>query len=100
MLLTISQVIVLLANSGFINRSPEPVVNEQPISLEEIKAVETDLKKVIKTLNDINTDSDVKDDHAKANKTEDKPVEVLPGKVKKVVEHEKTIKKQAEIKAV
>ncbi len=63
---------------------------------DEIKAVETDLKKVIKILNDINTDSDVKDDHAKANKTEDKPVEVLPGKVKKeikVVEQDKKLKK-------
>ena len=100
MFLTISQVILLLANSGSINRVPEPVVNEQAVSLDEIKSVETDLKKVIKILKNIKTDSDVKDDLAKANKIKDKSVEVLPEKIEKIIEQVKKINKQDEIKAV
>ena len=57
MILDVTQVIMLLAKSGFINRSPEPV------TLTDIKEVNTDLKKVIRDLNDLNKNPDLKDDH-------------------------------------
>ena len=79
MLLVTSQVILLLASSGFINRSPEPIV-PKPVSLTELKEVETDLKEVIRTLNEINKHPDLKTDHIEA-----KPVVVKPAEVKKVV---------------
>ena len=56
MFIAVAQVIVVLANSGFIHRSPEPV------TLTEIKEVEDDLKKVIKSLNEINAQPNLKDD--------------------------------------
>lgn len=90
MLLMATQVIVLLANSGFVNRAPEPIVTQPPVTLTDIKEVETDLKKVIKDLNAINRNPDLKEDHVKVKKIEPKivpvvsaPVAVKPKKVNK-----------------
>jgi hypothetical protein len=90
MLLMATQVIVLLANSGFVNRTPEPIKTQPPVSLTEIKEVETDLKKVIKNLNAINRNPDLKEDHVEVKKIEAEivpvvpvPVAVKPKKVKK-----------------
>ena len=98
MFLITSQIVLLLANSGFINRAPEPIVNEPPVSLDQIKKVETDLKKVIKTLNSINGDTDEKEKHVKVKKVEVKPIKVLllPVEVQKkvkVVKQGKKVKK-------
>jgi len=90
MLLIAAPIIVLLANSGFINRAPEPIIAQPPVTLTDIKEVETDLKKVIKNLNVINRNPDLKEDHVEVNKTEPKivpivsaPVAVKPKKIKK-----------------
>ena len=93
MLLMVSQVIVLLANSGFISRVPEPIIDEQPVTAAEIKEVETDLRKVISNLNAINRNPDLKDDHVEVKKAEPKPVLVAPVPV---VAKPKQIKKQPE----
>jgi hypothetical protein len=78
MILVISQVVVLLANSGLIQQSPEPVSsNEQTITQDGIKAVNADLKGVIKSLNTINKNPDLRKDHVEVKKVETKPVEVL-----------------------
>lgn len=90
MLLIAAPIIVLLANSGFINRAPEPIIKQPPVTLTDIKEVETDLKKVIKNLNAINRNPDLKEDHVEVNKAEPKivpivsaPVAVQPKKVNK-----------------
>ena len=90
MLLIAAPIIVLLANSGFINRAPEPIIKQPPVTLTEIKEVETDLRKVIKNLNAINRNPDLKEDHVEVKKTEPKivpvvsaPVAVKPKKIKK-----------------
>ena len=74
MLLIAAPIIVLLANSGFINRVPEPIIKQPPVTLTDIKEVETDLKKVIKNLNAINRNPDLKEDHVEVNKTEPQTV--------------------------
>ena len=77
MLLVISQVIVLLANSGSINQLPEPVsVNEQAITLDDLKAVNDDLNEVRKSLDGINSNSEPKDDHVEVKKVESEAVVV------------------------
>ena len=77
MLLIVSQVIALLVNSGFINTPPEPdSVNQQAITLDDLKAVNADLSEVRKSLNKINSNSDLKDDHVEVKKVEVKKVEV------------------------
>ncbi len=79
MILIISQVVILLANSSLINQSPEPVSsNEQVITLDDIKAVNTDLNKVIKSLNAINENSDLKEDIVEVKQVETKQVETKP----------------------
>lgn len=90
MLLIAAPIIVLLANSGFINRPPEPIIAQPPVTLTEIKEVETDLRKVIKNLNAINRNPDLKEDHVEVKKIEPKivpivsaPIAVKPKKVKK-----------------
>lgn len=93
MLLIVSQVIVLLANSGFINRVPEPIIDEQPVTAVEIKEVETDLRKVVNKLNAINRNPDLKEDHVEVKKVEPKPVLVAPAAV---VVKPKKVKKQPE----
>ena len=97
MLLIVSQVIVLLANSGFNNKSPEPVtVTEQPVSQTQIKETEADLREVIKDLNEINNNPDLKDDHTEVKKADIKPVVIPPAPV--VVKKDKeTIKPQQKI---
>jgi hypothetical protein len=86
MLLIVSQVLVLLVNSGFINKSPEPVaVNKQAITLEDLKAVNDDLNEVRKSLNKINSNSGLKDDHVEVEKLEVKKVEVKKVESKPVV---------------
>lgn len=97
MLLFASQVVVLLANSGFINRSPEPIiVNEQPVSISQIKEVESDLKEVTKALNGINKNPDLQDDHIDVEKAEIKPVIVPPAPVV-LKKGEETIKPKQKI---
>lgn len=93
MLLIVSQVIMLLANSGFVNRAPEPIIAQPPVTLTDIKEVETDLKKIIKDLNAINRNPDLKEYHVEVKKIEPKivpvvpaPVAVQPKKVKKLPE--------------
>ena len=93
MLLIAAPIIVLLANSGFINRAPEPIIKQPPVTLKDIKEVETDLKKVIQNLNAINRNPDLKEDHVEVKKIEPKivpivsvPVAVKPKKVKKLPE--------------
>jgi hypothetical protein len=81
MLLMATQVIVLLANSGFVNRAPDPIVAQPPVTLTDIKEVETDLKKVIENLNAINRNPDLKDDHVEVKKVEPKIVPVVPAPV-------------------
>ena len=79
MLLIFSQVIALLVNSGFIDRSPEPdIVNEQAITLDDLKAVNDDLNEIRKSLHDINSNADLKDDHVEVEKIEVKKVESKP----------------------
>ena len=97
MLLIVSQVIVLLANSGFNNKSPEPVtVTEQPVSQTQIKETEADLREVIKDLNEINNNPDLNDDHIEAKKADIKPVVIPPAPV--VVKKDKeTIKPKQKI---
>lgn len=72
MILAVTQIIVLLANSGFINRSPEPV------TLTEIKEVNTDLKKVIKDLDELSKNPDLKDDHVDVKEVVFKPTPMMP----------------------
>jgi hypothetical protein len=93
MFLIAAPIIVLLANSGFINRAPEPIIDEQPVSAAEIKEVETDLRQVINTLNAINRNPDLKEDHVEVKKVEVKPVLIAPAPV---VVKPKQIKKQPE----
>ena len=94
MLLIVSQV-MLLANSGFNNISPEPItVSEQPVSLTQIKEVESDLKEVIKDLNEINKNPDLKNDHVEVKKVEIKLVVVPPPPVVVKKDKEKTKPKQ------
>jgi len=93
MLLIAAPVIVLLANSGFINRSPEPIIKQPPATLTEIKEVENDLKKVIKNLNAINRNPDLKEDYVEVKEIEVKPVPVVPAPV---AVKPKKIKKQPE----
>lgn len=94
MLLIAAPIIVLLANSGFVNRTPEPIITQPPVTLTEIKEVETDLRKVIKNLNAINRNPDLKEDHVEVKKIQPKiepkvvpvvsaPVAVKPKKIKK-----------------
>lgn len=71
MFIAVAQVIVLLANSGFIHRSPEPV------TLTEIKEVEDDLKKVIKSLNEINAQPKLKDDQVDVKEVIVKPAAIV-----------------------
>ena len=93
MLLIISQVIVLLANSASINQLPEPVlVNEQAITLDDLKAVNADLNDVRKSLNEINK----KPDHIEVKKVESKPVLVPPAPVV-VKKNKKNIKSKQKI---
>lgn len=84
MLLVASQVILLLASGGLINRTPEPIVEEKPVSLNELKKVELDLKEVIEVLNEINSNPELKDDHVEAKPAVIKPVESKTVKVKPV----------------
>lgn len=93
MLLIAAPIIVLLANSGFITRAPEPIIDEKPVTAAEIKEVETDLRKVINNLNAINRNPDLKEDHIEVKKTELKPIPVPPAPV---VVKPKQIKKQPE----
>lgn len=93
MLLIAAPIIVLLANSGFINRVPEPIIAQPPVTLTEIKEVETDLRKVIKDLNAINRNPDLKEDHVEVKKIEPKIVPVVPAPV---AVKPKKIKKQPE----
>lgn len=93
MLLIVSQVIILLANSGFISRAPEPIIDEQPVTAAEIKEVETDLRKVISNLNAINRNPDLKEDHIEVKKVEPKQVLVAPAAV---VAKPEQIRKQPE----
>lgn len=81
MLLVATPVIVILANSGFVNRAPEPIVVQTPVTLTDIKEVETDLKKVIKNLNAINRNPDLKEDHVEVKKIEPEIVPVVPATV-------------------
>lgn len=96
MLLIAAPVIVLLANSGFINRTPEPIIEQPPVTLTEIKEVETDLKKVITDLNKINRDTAPKDEPVVVKKVEVKKAEVRPVPVppKPVAVTPKKIEKQ------
>lgn len=94
MLLIAAPIIVLLANSGFINRAPEPIIAQPPVTLTDIKEVETDLRKVVNKLNAINRNPDLKEDHVEVKKVEPKPVLVAPAAV---VAKPKKIKKQPEI---
>lgn len=101
MILMISQVVVLLANSGLINRSAEPVSsNEQTITQDDIKAVNTGFHEVMKSLNAINRNPDLRKDHVEVKKGETKPVEILAAPValkqdnkpnQKVAENKKTV---------
>lgn len=106
MLLIAAPIIVLLANSGFINRAPEPIINEQPVTAIEIKEVETDLRKVIKNLNAINRNPDLKEDHVEVKKIEPKivpivsaPIAVKPKKVKKQPEKVAVVVKEPVVAA-
>ena len=76
MLLIISQVMALLANSGF-NNSPEPIVNsEKPFTPGDIKEVVSDLKNVTINLNEINREPDLKEDQVEVEKVVVKPAPV------------------------
>ena len=97
MLLIAAPVIVLLANSGFVNRTPEPIITQPPVTLTEIKEVETDLRKVIKNLNAINRNPDLKEDHVEVKKIEPKVVPVVPAPV---AVKPKKVKKQPEKVAI
>ncbi len=89
MLIAVTQIIVLLANSGFINRSPETV------TLTEIKQVEADLKEVIKSLNEINKHPNLKEDYVEVKKVVKKskpaPVVVKQKKVESKPKVRKTL---------
>ena len=79
MFLVISQVIVLLASSGSVNQLPEPVsVNEQAITLDDLKAVYDDLNEVRKSLDGIKLYFDLRDGHIAVEKVVSKPVIVPP----------------------
>ncbi|MCK4675676.1 MAG: hypothetical protein KAT61_07150, partial [Gammaproteobacteria bacterium] len=79
MFLVISQVIVLLAGSGSINQLPESFsVYEQGVTLDDLKAVNVDLNEVRKSLNEIKSDSDSKDDPVEVKNAESNSVVVPP----------------------
>ncbi len=75
MFLVVSQVILLLANSGSINQLSEPVVvNKRAITLDDLKAVNVDLNEVRKSLDEIKSNSVAKDDHIEVKNTESEAV--------------------------
>jgi hypothetical protein len=89
MLLIISQVIALQGNGAFINKAVEAdSVNEHAITLDDLKAVNDDLNKVRESLNDINSNSELTDDHVEAIK-----VEAIKEEVKKVEAKAAEVKK-------
>jgi Protein of unknown function (DUF1566) len=71
MFFVITQVIVLLSSSG-LNQSPEPVsVSGPEVTLDDIKAVNNDLKNVMKSIDDITTRPEVE-----VTEAEEKNIEV------------------------
>lgn len=77
MLLIASQAFALLVSSGLINRVPEPVaVSEQAITLDDLKAVNDDLNEIRKSLHEINSNTELKDDLVEVEKVEVEKVEV------------------------
>lgn len=86
MFLFASPLIILLANSSFINPSYESDVrqtalSEQSVTLEDIKAVNTDLNNVIQNLSDTVENADLKDKQVETKKAEIKPDPVVTAPV-------------------
>jgi hypothetical protein len=76
MLLVITQVIMLLATSG-VDTSPEPeIISDHAISQEDIKAVNDELKAVMKSLDETEPDEIVEVDKQTAVKQEKTVVEI------------------------
>jgi len=94
-----SLIITLMANSGLINWTAEPVDqhavdDEQTITLDDIKAVNTDLKKVFTDLKAVSKESNGNEQPIKAKKTEIKSVPVVSEPVKVTSGKEKIKTKQ------
>jgi len=101
MFLVISQVIVLLSSSG-LNQPPEPVSASGPeVTLDDIKAVNNDLKEVMKSIDDINTqpEAEVTEVEEKNIEVEKKitPVVVSPAIVKPAIVKPAIVKKDKKI---